>query len=71
MEHQAKPAVVLTGVAKEGKAGPPLGTVDIGRSEGAYLFRVALPGVRRSGSKFHSPSHLSDMHAHTHVHTSK
>ena len=44
--------VVLTGTAKEGKAGLPLGTVDIGRSENAYLFRVGLPGVCRNASTF-------------------
>uniref|UniRef100_A0A5B7BBD5 SHSP domain-containing protein n=1 Tax=Davidia involucrata TaxID=16924 RepID=A0A5B7BBD5_DAVIN len=43
---QLKPVVVLTGTAKEGRAGPPVGLVDIGVSEGAYLFRVALSGVR-------------------------
>ena len=52
MENQEKPVVVLTGTAKEGKAGLPLGTVDIGCSENAYLFRVGLPGVRRNASKF-------------------
>lgn len=53
MEHQAekptvaeKPAVVLTGAAKA-QVGPPLGAVDIGCSESAYIFRVALPGVLR------------------------
>lgn len=40
-------AIVLTGTAKEGTHGPPIGHVDIGVSESAYLFRVALPGVRK------------------------
>ncbi|XP_074286810.1 increased DNA methylation 3 [Silene latifolia] len=40
-------AVVFTGTAKEGTPGPPIGHVDIGISESAYLFRVALPGVRK------------------------
>lgn len=44
--HTPKPAV-LTGTALEGAAGPPIGHVDIGISESAYLFRVALPGVRK------------------------
>lgn len=53
MEHQAeKPAAVLTGTAMAGRVGPPLGTVDIGQSESAYIFRVALPGVHRHDSKF-------------------
>ncbi|XP_058220509.1 increased DNA methylation 3-like isoform X1 [Rhododendron vialii] len=51
MEHQAeKPAAVLTGTAKAGRVGPPLGTVDIGQSESAYIFRVALPGVHQHDS---------------------
>uniref|UniRef100_A0A7C8YDJ5 SHSP domain-containing protein n=1 Tax=Opuntia streptacantha TaxID=393608 RepID=A0A7C8YDJ5_OPUST len=41
------PSVVLTGTAREGTPGPPIGHVDIGVSESAYLFRVALPGVRK------------------------
>ncbi|KAL5557675.1 hypothetical protein UlMin_033886 [Ulmus minor] len=44
---QIKPSVVVTGSAKESKAGHPTGLVDFGESEGAYLFRVALPGVRK------------------------
>lgn len=43
-----KPSVILTGTAKKGKAGPPLGLVDIGISESAYLFRVSLPGIRHN-----------------------
>ncbi|XP_021717775.1 increased DNA methylation 3-like isoform X2 [Chenopodium quinoa] len=39
--------VVLTGTARDGTAGPPIGHVDIGISESAYLFRVALPGIRK------------------------
>ncbi|KAL5780907.1 hypothetical protein ACOSQ2_011644 [Xanthoceras sorbifolium] len=42
-----KPPVVLDGTANEGRAGPPIGIVDIGVSEDAYLFRVALPGIRK------------------------
>lgn len=49
---QLKPSVVLTGTAKEGSAGPPVGLVDIGESEGAYLFRVALPGVKKDQCKY-------------------
>lgn len=46
-----KPAVVVTGTANEGTAGPAIGHVDIGVSDAAYLFRVALPGLRRKYSK--------------------
>ncbi|XP_057975567.1 increased DNA methylation 3 [Malania oleifera] len=48
VEHvQLRPAIVLTGTAKEGKSGPPVGLVDIGISAVAYLFRISLPGVRK------------------------
>ncbi|XP_057490550.1 increased DNA methylation 3-like [Actinidia eriantha] len=63
MENQDKPVVVLTGTAKEGKAGLPLGTVDIGRSKNAYLFRVGLPGVRRNARDL-----KCDIHADGRVH---
>ncbi|XP_044475156.1 increased DNA methylation 3-like [Mangifera indica] len=49
--QQLKPSVVLTGTAKEGSVGPPVGLVDIGVSEGAYLFRVALTGIQRDQCK--------------------
>lgn len=53
MEHQAeKPVAVLKGTANAGRVGPPLGTVDVGHSKTAYIFRVALPGVHRHDSKF-------------------
>ncbi|KAF5955836.1 hypothetical protein HYC85_008692 [Camellia sinensis] len=42
------PAVVLTGTANEQRVGHSFGSVEIGRSESAYIFRVALPGVRRN-----------------------
>ncbi|KAJ8538215.1 hypothetical protein K7X08_014755 [Anisodus acutangulus] len=45
-KSHAKPVVTLTGTAEKCAIGPPLGLVDIGNSENAYLFRVALPGVR-------------------------
>ncbi|XP_004300109.1 PREDICTED: uncharacterized protein LOC101291830 [Fragaria vesca subsp. vesca] len=45
-----KPAVVVTGTANEGTAGPAIGHVDIGVSDAAYLFRVAVPGLRRKQS---------------------
>lgn len=50
-QPQLKPSIVLTGTAKEGSAGPPVGLVDIGESENAYLFRLALPGVRKDQSE--------------------
>ena len=46
-----KPAVVVTGTANEGTAGPAIGHVDIGMSDAAYLFRVAVPGLRRKHSE--------------------
>jgi hypothetical protein len=50
-QPKLKPLVILSGPAQEGSAGPPIGLVDIGVSENAYLFRVALPGIRRNESK--------------------
>ncbi|XP_042508327.1 increased DNA methylation 3-like isoform X2 [Macadamia integrifolia] len=44
-------SIILTGTAKEGRAGPPVGLVDIGMSRDAYLFRVALPGVKKDQEK--------------------
>ncbi|KAL2499202.1 HSP20-like chaperones superfamily protein [Abeliophyllum distichum] len=52
-----KLAVSLTGTAKEGAIGPPLGLIDIGESEGGYLFRVALPGVKSSNSNLKCDIH--------------
>ncbi|CAN4077958.1 unnamed protein product [Withania somnifera] len=46
VKSHAKPAITVTGTAEKCAIGPPLGLVDIGSSENAYLFRVALPGVR-------------------------
>ncbi|CAL5383295.1 unnamed protein product [Camellia sinensis] len=43
------PAVVLTGTTNERGVGHHFGSVEIGRSESAYIFRVALPGARRNG----------------------
>ena len=58
------PSVVLTGTAREGTPGPPIGHVDIGVSESAYLFRVALPGVRKDQCKFHVCVRLSRLSIH-------
>ncbi|KAF6174135.1 hypothetical protein GIB67_033667 [Kingdonia uniflora] len=44
-------SVILTGAATEVRAGPPMGVVDIGASEKAYIFRVLLPGVKKEKSR--------------------
>ncbi|CAL5423853.1 unnamed protein product [Camellia sinensis] len=49
--EQLKPTVVLTGTAEEGRAGPPIGMMDIGVSEKAYLCRIALPGLRNNENR--------------------
>lgn len=43
-----KPTVVFSGTAQEGSIGPHIGVVDIGVSDSAYLFRVAMPGIDRA-----------------------
>ncbi|CAN1163068.1 Increased DNA methylation 3 [Linum perenne] len=43
-----KPAVTLTGTVTEGRPGPQLGSIDIGISHEAYLFRVTLPGLSKN-----------------------
>ncbi|KAK7412075.1 hypothetical protein VNO78_03522 [Psophocarpus tetragonolobus] len=43
---------ILTGTAKTAPFGPSVGVVDIGVSKVAYLFRVALPGVKKDCSQF-------------------
>ncbi|KAF5751731.1 hypothetical protein HS088_TW02G00748 [Tripterygium wilfordii] len=45
---QLKPIQILSGTAKEGSIGPQIGLTDIGESEDAYLFRVALPGLKKN-----------------------
>lgn len=50
--NAAKPAIVYTGTAAMRQAAPLIGAVDIGVSEDAYLFRAALPGVRRDEGGF-------------------
>lgn len=45
-------SISLTGTAREGRAGPPIGAVDIGVGSAAYLFRVSLPGVRKDNRQF-------------------
>lgn len=52
LEHcNLKGSIVLSGTAKEGRARPPVGLVDIGISQHAYFFRVALPGVQKDPGK--------------------
>lgn len=51
-KSHAKPDIILTGTAKTCPIGPPLGLVDIGSSDNAYIFRVALPGVRHKCKYF-------------------
>lgn len=41
----------FTGTAKQGSLGPPIGLVDIGVSDIAYIFRVSLPGIEKNQSK--------------------
>lgn len=41
----------VTGSAATGKVGPVVGLVDIGECEDSYMFRVALPGVKRDDGK--------------------
>ncbi|CAK9144075.1 unnamed protein product [Ilex paraguariensis] len=55
---QINPSVTLTGTAKEGAIGPPVGMVDIGISKYAYLFRVALPGARSKQRNIKCDIHL-------------
>lgn len=43
--------VFCTGTAKLGSVGPPIGLVDIGVSEVAYIFRVSLPGIEKNQDK--------------------
>lgn len=40
-------SIILSGTARKGIIGPPVGVVDIGVCRVAYYFRVALPGVRK------------------------
>ncbi|KAL4575405.1 hypothetical protein LXL04_022248 [Taraxacum kok-saghyz] len=51
-EESSKASIILSGTAKKGKLGPPLGSVDIGVSKTAYFFQVALPGVKKDPGQF-------------------
>ncbi|TXG51877.1 hypothetical protein EZV62_021046 [Acer yangbiense] len=45
-EYMSATSITLTGTANKGIVGPPVGIVDIGVSEPAYFFRVALLGMK-------------------------
>ncbi|KAH7544182.1 hypothetical protein JRO89_XS15G0122600 [Xanthoceras sorbifolium] len=47
-----KSGFALTGSAAMGNMGPIIGLMDVGECEDSYLFRVALPGVKRDDSEF-------------------
>ncbi|KAK0599283.1 hypothetical protein LWI29_003907 [Acer saccharum] len=47
-----KSGFALTGSAAMGHVGPIIGLMDVGECEDSYLFRVALPGVKRDDSEF-------------------
>ncbi|XP_044469182.1 alpha-crystallin domain-containing protein 22.3-like isoform X2 [Mangifera indica] len=48
----AKSGFALTGTAAMGRVGPIVGLMDIGECDDSYLFRVALPGVKRDERHF-------------------
>ncbi|CAK9194440.1 unnamed protein product [Sphagnum troendelagicum] len=50
--NAAKPSIVLSGTAAVRQSGPLIGLVDIGTCEDAYLFRTALPGVKKDDGDF-------------------
>nr|GMD97067.1 increased DNA methylation 3-like [Ipomoea batatas] len=50
-ESSSKASLILSGTCK-GVTGPPIGAFDIGVSESAYYFRVALPGVKKDPGEF-------------------
>nr|XP_043613482.1 increased DNA methylation 3-like [Erigeron canadensis] len=51
-EEGSKASIVLSGTAKKGELGPPIGAFDIGISKSAYFFQVALPGVKKDAGQF-------------------
>ncbi|KVI05146.1 increased DNA methylation 3-like [Cynara cardunculus var. scolymus] len=51
-EDSSKASIVLSGTARRGELGPPVGAVDIGISKSAYFFQVALPGVKKDPGQF-------------------
>ncbi|KAK9062284.1 hypothetical protein SSX86_019470 [Deinandra increscens subsp. villosa] len=50
--NATKNGCLLTGSATMGQIGHSLGSIDIGECEDSYLFRVALPGVKRDEREF-------------------
>ncbi|XP_077218834.1 increased DNA methylation 2-like [Tasmannia lanceolata] len=47
-----KKGIAVTGTVAERQVGPPIGLVDIGVCESAYLFHISLPGVKKDENKF-------------------
>ncbi|KAH9754958.1 alpha-crystallin domain-containing protein 22.3 [Citrus sinensis] len=47
-----KSGFALTGVATLGQVGTHVGKADVGESEDDYMFRIALPGVKRDDDEF-------------------
>lgn len=48
----SKLSIAYSGTVTRAKVGPAIGTVDIGISEYAYFFRIALPGVSKDPGHF-------------------
>lgn len=69
--RKLKPPVTLTGTAKEGCIGPSIGLIDIGTSVNAYIFRVALPGVRNNESKAQNFIYIRHWHVRCTVYVQK
>lgn len=49
-DFDVNPAALLSGTVNEGNIGPSVGLLDIGVSDSAYLFRLALPGILKEPS---------------------
>ncbi|KAL5835621.1 hypothetical protein ACOSQ4_015118 [Xanthoceras sorbifolium] len=47
-----KGGFALTGSAAMGHVGPILGLMDVGECENSYMFRMALPGVKKENNEF-------------------
>lgn len=51
-EWSSDTSIFLSGTARRGAIGPPVGVVDIGVSKSAYYFCIAVPGVKQDPGKF-------------------
>ncbi|KAK3002470.1 hypothetical protein RJ639_022110 [Escallonia herrerae] len=51
-ERNSKASIMLSGTARRGQTGSSVGAVDIGVSKSAYIFQVALPGVKKDPGHF-------------------